>query len=162
MDYTVQRCTRRCAATDRELGEGEVFYSVLKSEGAEVIRLDFCHEAWSGPPEDALGWWKSRMPFREENRAKLAPNEVLLQLFHEWEDQPEKQDSRFVLALLLTRRRVLRLEEVAQPDEHGESWMQVFCPRQDATFRVREMMPDERRAAEIQEELARLLFADAS
>ncbi len=29
IDYEIQRCTRHCAASGRELVEGETFYSVL-------------------------------------------------------------------------------------------------------------------------------------
>ena len=60
MDFEVQRFTRRCAATDRELAPGELFYSVLLAEGAEVVRHDYAAEAWNGPTVRAApGWWKS-------------------------------------------------------------------------------------------------------
>ena len=35
LDFEVQRCTRRCAATDRELKPGETFYSTLVVVGAK-------------------------------------------------------------------------------------------------------------------------------
>ena len=57
MDYEIQRCTRRCAATEREFAPGEEFFSVLVAEGAELRRLDYCAEAWEGPPENATGNW---------------------------------------------------------------------------------------------------------
>ena len=41
MDYEVQRFTRHCATTGRELAPGEEFYTALVAEGAEVRRLDF-------------------------------------------------------------------------------------------------------------------------
>ena len=62
LDFHVQRCTRRCAGVDRELLPGETFYAVLVTEGAEVVRLDFSESAWQGPPDDAIGWWRSRIP----------------------------------------------------------------------------------------------------
>src|SRR5207247_10877299 len=114
MDFEIQRCTRRCAASGRELGPGEAFYSVLRRQGAELLRLDYAAHQWTGPPDDCLGWWKSRMPDRDASRAKLAPNDVLLQLFQQLEAVPEKQDLRFVLALLLVRRRVLQVDEGRQ------------------------------------------------
>ena len=39
MDYEVQRCSRHCAESGRELAPGEAFYSVLVAEGAELRLL---------------------------------------------------------------------------------------------------------------------------
>lgn len=161
MDYEVERCTRRCAASGRELQEGEEFYSALSTDRGQVHRSDYAVEHWSGPPESALAWWRSRMPTHEAKKGQLAPNEVLLQLFAELEHVPEKADMRYVLALLLVRRRVLREEEV-EHDETGGEVMRVYSPRDENTYRVDVMVPDEGRRDEIQAELARLLYAEAT
>jgi hypothetical protein len=160
MDIEIARCTRRCAASGREFAPGEVFYSLLKAQGAELVRCDYAAENWPGPQEDCVGWWKSRMPDRDEKRGKLAPNEVLLQLFRQLESQPEKQDMRYVLALLLTRRRVLQVEH--RTPENAGNVMTLYCPRDETTYHVPAILPDEQRINEIQDELARLLFADVS
>jgi len=160
MDYEVQRCTRHCAASGRELAPGEAFYSVLVAEGTELVRHDYSAEGWSGPPEGAVGWWKSQMPTQDAKRMHWAPNDVMLHFFEQLEQQPDKQDMRYVLALLLIRRRVLRQEE-SGGDEHGREVLVLYCPRRDTTYRVPAVTPDDRRINEIQEELARLLFASA-
>jgi len=161
MDYEVQRCTRHCAATGRELAPGEEFYSVLVEEGSQLVRRDYAPEAWQGPPQEAVGWWKSQIPNPQATRMKLAPNEVMLQLFDQLEGQPDRQDMRYVLALLLVRRRVMRLEDL-QGDDEGRALLVLYCPRRETTYRVPEVPPGEQRIDEIQEELARLLFARAS
>ena len=120
LDFEVQRCTRRCAATDRALEPGDDCYSVLEVQGADVIRKDFCREAWSGVPENAFGWWKSRVPEPTAKKIKLAPNDVLLELFDQLADNRSKQDLRYVLALLLVRRRVLRVD-VTDDQSHADS-----------------------------------------
>lgn len=160
MDFEVQRCTRHCATSGRALVEGETFYSVLVVEGAEVRRLDFAAEAWQGPPEQPnLGWWKSQMPTRESKRAKMAPRDVLLQLFSELETQPEQADLFYVLALLLVRHRILRLED-HETSEQGGELMILYSARDDSTHRVPVATPSEARVQEIQDTLARLLAAD--
>jgi hypothetical protein len=161
MDYEIQRCTRRCAATERELQPGEEFFSVLIAEGAKLARHDYSIEAWQGPPEGAAGWWKSQVPQPDAKRVHWAPNDVMLQFFDELEQQPARQDMRYVLALLLVRRRVMRLEEEAK-EEDGRETLVLYCPRREATYRVPAVMPDESRINEIQQELANLLFAHAS
>lgn len=161
MDYEVERCTRHCAATERELREGEEFFSVLVSERGEVRRHDYAADAWTGPPDAALAWWKSRLATREAKKGELAPNEVLLRLFQGLEVVPQQLDMRYVLALLLVRRRVLR-EEDTEPDAAGRDVLVLYCPRDETTHRVVVTMPDERRTEEIQAELGRLLLAGAA
>lgn len=160
MDYEIQRCSRRCAATDREFSPGEEFFSVLIAEGAELRRLDYCAEAWKGPPENATGWWRCRMPSAPQKQMQWAPNDVMLHFFEELENQPDRSDMRFVLGLLLVRRRVLREDDRAQ-DERGREVTFLFCPRNDKTYAVPTVVPSPRRVEEIQEELAQLLFAKA-
>ena len=101
LDFEIQRSTRRCAATDRALEPGEICYSVLEVHGAEIVRKDFAASAWSGPPAEAFGWWKSRVPEPHAKKIKLAPNEVLLELFDQLAERPESEDMRYVLALLV-------------------------------------------------------------
>jgi hypothetical protein len=160
MDYEIQRCTRCCAATGRELAPGEDFYSVLIADGAELKRHDYSVEAWTDPPEGAIGWWKSQMPSPDARRIHWAPNDVMLHFFEQLEAQPDKQDMRYVLALLLVRRRVMRQDE-REHDEQGREVLVLYCPRNETTYRVPAIAPSESRVGEIQEGLARLLFAKA-
>ena len=161
MEYEIQRCTRQCAKTERQLEPEEVFYSVLTVEGAQVVRRDYCLEAWDGPPDGALGWWKSHMPARDSRRMHWAPNDVMLDLLDELEGQPDLADMRYVLALLLLRRRVLRLEE-SEEDAQGGELLVVYCPKKETTSKVTVATPTEERTQQIQAELSRLLFADAT
>jgi len=160
MDYELQKTTRVCAATGREIAGGEVFYTVLVRDGAELRRSDYAAEAWGGPPTEAVGWWKSTMPDKDVKKPKLAPSEVLLELFRELQDEPERADLRFVLTLLLIRRRLLRLEETVR-EADGSETMVLYCPRDEETYRAAATTPDERRRNEIQDYLAQLLYAPA-
>lgn len=158
LDFEVQRFTRHCAATGRELKPGESFYSALVAQGAQVERRDYAVESWTGPPEGALGWWRSQVPVPSAQKVQLAPNQVMLDLLEKWEADPDRHDSRYVLSLLLVRRRVLRLED-SETDASGNEVSVLYCPRRDCTFRVTAVMPSDERVAEIQNELSNLLFA---
>ncbi|MEM6797887.1 MAG: hypothetical protein AAF589_00090 [Planctomycetota bacterium] len=191
LDFEVQRCTRRCTRQDRPLAPGEVYYSVLLRDGSGVRRVDYSAEAWSaeatgasgpaGSPRSGapLAWWRSRMPADRGDGPKLAPNDVLLQLFDAWEHVDEKRDARYVLALLLVRRRVFRLgqagpalgdgAEAASPRRgtRGDSrdaaaeLLVVDCPRRREAYRVPVADPGADRAAAIQAELNDLLYSES-
>ncbi len=160
LDFEVQRCTRRCAKTDRELKPGETFFSVLTAASGAVVRADYSAETWEGPPEGAVGWWKSQMPDPSAKKLHWAPNDVMLHYFEQLDGHDDKVDVRYVLALLLIRRRIVRLEET-EKDEQGREVLVLHCPRNENEYRVPVVMPDDQRAHEIQAELAQLLFADA-
>ena len=156
MDYEIERFSRHCQVTGRELTPGEPYYSVLLAEGAQLRRYDYSLEVWKGPPEGAVGWWKSQRSSPEAKRKNWAPNDVMLDFFDRLEAQPENQDMRYVLSLLLVRRRVMRLEETETLAEGGEVLV-LSCPRRSATYRVPVTVPDPQRIDVIQNELARLL-----
>jgi hypothetical protein len=160
MDYEIRRSARHCAKTGRELAPGETFYSVLTREGADLARADYAAETWEGPPEGALGWWKARVPAPDAKRMHWAPNDVMLDLFEQLADQPEQADLRYVLALLLIRRRVMRHEDTL--DEGHNETMVLYCPRREAEYRVTAAPPGQERVVPIQNELARLLLSNAA
>jgi hypothetical protein len=161
MDFEVQRCTRHCADTGKEFKPDEEFFSALIVDQAQIVRKDYCVDAWEGPPDGALGWWKSKMPSDSGRRVSWAPNDIMLDYFEELQQQPEKQDVRYVLTLLMIRRRLLRVED-EETNEDGNRQLKVFCPRREKTYDVVVVEPDAARQQEIQDELAQLLFAKAA
>ena len=161
-DIEIQRCTRRCATTGEELAAGEEFYSVLVPDGKQILRVDYASTAWSEPPENAIACWKSRMPDPVAKRLNWAPNDVILHYFEELgkSGNPQQCDTRYVLALLMIRRRIVRLEEVDhQPN--AQQLLVVYCPKNETEYKVPVVEPTSQRVTELQNELANLLFADA-
>jgi hypothetical protein len=156
MDYEVQHSARRCSTTGREFAPGETYYSVLVADGAQMKRCDYAADAWQGPPNEAVGWWKSQVPDRNAGKKHWAPNDVMLDFWDQLAEQPEKQDMRYVLTLLLIRRRVFRLEEENR-DAAGGELLAVYCPRRETNYEVPAVIPEPPRIEQIQEELAALL-----
>jgi hypothetical protein len=164
LDFEIQRSTRRCAATDVPLEPGDVCYTVLEVNGADIVRKDFSAAAWTAPPPQAFGWWKSRIPEPNAKKIKLAPNDVLVELFEQLAGQPESDDMRYVLALLLVRRRVFRAEAghsiLAEPTApHDVDTLTVFCPKRETTYEIPAVMPSDERIEEIQRQLSELLVS---
>lgn len=156
LDFEVHRSSRRCAASDRELKPGELFYSVLVPQGGTVTRLDYSREAWTGPPDQAIGWWQARVPDQHAPRIQWAPNTVMLQYFEQLIATPDQQGAAYVLALLLIRRRILRQEEV-ETDDQGQEWLKVFSPRSETHYRIPAVLPEPEQAQRIQDTIVNLL-----
>ena len=124
-------------------------------------RVDFAAEAWEQAPADAVAWWKSQMPGAGAKRAHWAPNDVILEYFQLLDGDSAKLDVRYVLGLLLVRRRIARWEHT-EIDERGQEVMVLYCPRQEMEFQIPVQSPSPDRVIEIQEELARLLMTPAA
>ncbi|MGB2985872.1 MAG: hypothetical protein WBE26_08310, partial [Phycisphaerae bacterium] len=116
--WQVEAATGRCAATGRTLVEGEEFYTVLFEEGESFIRTEYCLEAWQGPPENAYCYFKTRVPVKEKRKRLFVEDDLLIGFFRRLADEsePVRVQFRFVLALILMRKRVLRYEGSAVED----------------------------------------------
>ena len=69
---------------------------------------------------------------------------------------PAARDFCFVLALLLVRRRIVRLE-AEETDEHGPSRLVLFSPKTEAEYRVPVVHPLPERVQEIESGIVRPL-----
>lgn len=107
-EYKVSRCSRRCCVEDRGLRDGEWYYSVVIEEGEELIRRDYSAAAWKEPPPGTIGWWKSRMPEAGTRKMVLAPEPVLIDQLRRMEADESQGALRYLLALTMLRRRVVR------------------------------------------------------
>ena len=143
LDFEVRSCSRRCAKTERELQPGDSYFSVLTEEGAELVRTDYSTEAWVGAPDDCVGWWRSQMPSADDNKPRLAPTEVMLNLFGTLADKPNDEAFRYLLGLMLIRKRALRRDD-AYCDGDGREVLVLFCPRRKENYElvVAELPPE--------------------
>jgi len=129
VDWEVQRTSGRCAVSGRELREGEEFYAVLFDRNGTLERVDCSLEAWTGPPEGAFCFWKSRVPVREKKKQLWVDDDVLVHLFCRLADETAESrvHFRFVLALLLMRKKLLKYEQTLH--EGGREYWQMRLVR---------------------------------
>ncbi len=126
-------------------------------------RLDFCEQAWEGPPDHCLGWWKTVIPVTKSDRVYWAPVSVRIAYFEQLltSDPPkmEDQDVAYVLALLLVRQRVLQLAdptELSRPD----NLLQLTFAKEKKSYDVSVRELGTEQIAAIQQQLSEHLFQD--
>jgi hypothetical protein len=156
-DYQIQPHTRRCAATGRELRPGEKFYTALLDEGERFLRKDYSSEAWQGPPAGAFSFWSGRVPPPEGSGRQTIDDDVLAECFQrlESETEPAKVNFRYVVALLLMRRKRFKFEEARL--EHGLEVLTLRCVRSGQRHDVVNPRLTEQEMAEVQEEVFKVL-----
>jgi len=155
-EYQIQPNTRRCAATGRELQPGEKFYTALLDEGGRFLRKDYSSAAWQGPPPGAFGFWTGRVP-AHEGRHQAIDDDMLVECFQrlEGEAEPGKVNFRYVVALLLMRRKRFKFEEARV--EHGLEVFTLRCVRTSAHHEVINPRLTEAQMAEVQDEVFKVL-----
>src|SRR5262245_42751776 len=155
--HPIQRPTRPLAPTGRELKPGERFFGVLLDEAGKFTRKDFAGDAWAGPPPGAVGFWMGRVPAAEDNRRPAVNDEVLFDCFEhlEGEADPGRRNFRYVVALLLMRRKRLRFEDAARKD--GREVLQLRDVKSGARYEVADPRLGEAEMAEVQREVFKLL-----
>jgi hypothetical protein len=154
-DVEVTPCSRQCAATGRTFAAGETYFSTLHIESGAPVRRDYSAAEWRGPAEGVIAWWKSRLA-DDSAKLKLAPQDVLLNLFVELAGRPDEADFRYVLGLLLIRRRILKLDETRR-DAAGEVLV-LDCPRRDEQYELPVANPDLQRTEALQQRMVELLY----
>jgi hypothetical protein len=156
-EYQIQANTRRCAVTGRELQPGERFFSVLLDEGTKFIRRDYSSGAWQGPPAGAFSFWSGRVPASERSIRPPIDDELLTDCFQRLEgaEEPERVRFRYVIALLLMRRRRLKFDEVKLRD--GQEILCLRCARTGSHHEVINPQLTEEEMTAVQEEVFKVL-----
>ncbi len=163
-DYKVNRSTRRCCIENRELRDGEWYFSVVIEDGDQLVRRDYSAAAWSGPPDGAIGWWKCRMPEAGQRKLVLAPDAVLVDHLRRMSADPQQSALCFLLALTLLRRRIVRVVPSQPGTEQdrpaGSMRLQIIVDGSE--IEIEEVEITRRQAESLTEALQELLYCEAS
>ena len=135
--YQVSSPTGVCAATGQPLEPGVVCMACLceREDDEGFDRQDFSMAAWDEGtrPERLFSFWKTTVSPPEEKRKLLVDDEVLIDLFHRLagDERPQRIAFRFVLALILMRKKRLKFAGRTDGGEGGtEHWL-LRRPGQD-------------------------------
>ncbi|MDB5328122.1 MAG: hypothetical protein JWM57_3691, partial [Phycisphaerales bacterium] len=120
--YSVSRPAGKCAISGIDIHPGDTFMAILKDTPMGLERLDVSLAHW---PEvnaaEGLAYWRAVMPQPDAVKKKpFVDDEVLTQLFERLADtdEPHKVHFRFVLGLILMRKRLLVYEASDHVDGH--------------------------------------------
>jgi hypothetical protein len=128
-DYEIARSAGTCASCGRQLAAGEEFMAVLKETPDQLAREDYCVGCWSAegteaPAAGALGTWKTRLPQPREKKRLFVDDDLLVNFLDRLADAdaPAKVAFRYVLALVLMRKKLLVYDRTETLDDGAEVW----------------------------------------
>jgi hypothetical protein len=109
-EWKISKRGRSCSVCQREFRSEEVMYSGIAEVEGKFARRDVCVPCWGRQPE-LFSFWKTQMPRREVKRLEdiNAMQEFFKKLLEKPSDDPARQKITYLTALLLARKRRLRL-----------------------------------------------------
>lgn len=157
--YQVARPQGKCMQCGRDIAPDEKFMAALRETPQGFERLDLCHDCWAPyDKRDILGFWQTTMPRPEEKKKLFVDDEVLRSLFERLQDATEagKLNFRFVLGLILMRKRMLIYENTRMEADHREIWL-VRLRGQDQTMDLLNPRLTEEQVGEVSQQLSEIL-----
>jgi hypothetical protein len=177
--YDIERPTGQCAYTGRALEPGETYIATLvevdpdpqnpKANPSGLKRLDVALKVWEAGqrPLRVFSFWKSVVPQPNQKKKVFVDDQVLMNLCKRLADaeQPQRLAFRFVLALILMRKKLLRYEGSRvekipasgdQPETRRELWKMVPKGEEEA-LEILNPQLDEAQIQQVTEQLGEIL-----
>lgn len=131
--YEVGRPLGKCALCAKDIEPEVKFSAALLETPTGFQRLDICTSCWpSHDRKDVLAFWQAVMPRGEQKKRLFVDDTVLCELFERLSEaaEPAKVNFRFVLGLVLMRKRLL-VYESTRVDGDREIWTVRMKGKQD-------------------------------
>ena len=163
-EWNVARHGEDCAGCGHTFDVHETFDAVLypgKRQGFE--RLDYCTNCAPAEAPAPVGQWKARRPPPAEPKSQPFDREAMYEFFLRMDDAAtaEKQQFRFVLALLLWRKKLLKFDDTGVDDEGREVW-NFKLPREGSVRSVVKPDLDEDQIETLSAQLEALLISGSA
>ena len=131
--WAVPRPANICSISGRAILPGDKFMAAVRETPAGIERIDVAPECWNQVSQsDLLGFWQTVMPRHDEKKKLFVDDEVLCSLFERLAEatEPAKMNFRFVLGLILMRKRMV-LYDQTRHEEGRDIWVVRMRGRQE-------------------------------
>jgi len=144
--FEIPRRHRQCALGQEDFVPGQSYYSLLEQGKEGYERKDYCPECWKKQLDGSVGhlegkvFWKSSVPEKQSiSEEAKRRDERALDLLKEYSssDRPEELSQAFILALLLSRNKLLQLKQ--EVEEEGKTVMLYEVRRTEEMIGVRKL-----------------------
>ena len=110
-EWKIQKRARGCSLCQRAFKSEEEHYSGIARVETRFERRDVCLPCWSSQKPELFSFWKTRMPKVEQKRFEdiNAMVEFFKKLVETKSDDPVRAKITYLMALLLARKRRVRL-----------------------------------------------------
>lgn len=161
-NWSIRSRAHECALTGRHFEDGEIFHTAIYFDPQEngYVRRDVCNDAWKqelAERKPVAAWKTIYSKVIAEARPEITPKESAMELLQRFieDGDPMTENARYILALMLERKR--QISQTAEKEVDGHKMLFYENKKTGEIFIVRdpELRLDE--VAQIQEEVATVL-----
>jgi len=111
-DWEIDKPLGHCYGTGRKIENGQEYFAALVETAEGLKRRDFCADYWQENKPDVFCYWKTTLAAPDQRKHIFVDNEMLITFFERLaeETEQEKINFRFVLTLILMRKRRLKYD----------------------------------------------------
>ena len=122
-EWEINKPLGQCFGSDKTIEYGEEYFGALVETEEGLQRRDFCADYWLKEQPKVFCFWKSKLPNPDQKKQMFVDDDMLMAFFErlEKETEPEKINFRFVLSLILMRKRLLKYDQTNN-DNGTEIW----------------------------------------
>ncbi len=122
-DWEINKPLGQCSGSGRKIEPGEEYFGALVEAEQGLQRRDFSSEYWEREKPPVYCFWKTKLAAPNEKKELFISDDMLVAFFERLanETEPEKVSFRFVLALVLMRKRRLKYDST-KTDGGREIW----------------------------------------
>ena len=159
--YEVARPQGQCAICQQPIAPATKYVAALSETPAGFQRTDCCLNCWTQyDRKDVVAFWQTLMPRPEQKKKVFVDDTVLCELFERLGTvtEPAKLSFRFVLGLILMRKRLV-LYESTRIDHDREIW-QVRMKGRDDMLDLLDPKLDQNQIHEVSQQLGEILHQE--
>ncbi len=159
-EWEVDKPLGQCCGTGRKIEYGEEYFGALVEIDEGLQRRDFCADYWESEKPDVFCYWRSKLPHPDQKKQIFVDDEMLMAFFErlENETEQEKVNFRFVLALILMRKRRLKYDAT-----RVENAKEIWCLRIVGEKEIVEVINphlDEEQVEQLSSQIGQILQTD--
>ena len=161
-DYDITKTDGACCVCQKNLAPGQEFVATVREEDEQFQRADYCLDCWQDQPDEGvLGTWRCHVPMPTEKRKLFVDDDLLMSFFERLAeaDSDAKIAFRYVLALVLMRKKLLIYGHSDRQDDGTEVWHMRFRGS-DQDHSVIDPKMDQQKIAEVSSQLGQILEAE--
>lgn len=123
-DWEIKKTLGQCSGTDKKLEVGEEYFAALVETPEGFERRDFSAEFWQAEEPAVYCYWKTRMAGSQRKKQLFVDDRMLMTFFERLAEETdvEKVNFRFVLTLILMRKRILKYDS-SEVKDGSEIWI---------------------------------------
>jgi len=159
-EWEINKPLGQCCGTSRKIEFGEEYFAALVETPQGLQRQDFCADYWEKEKPNVYCHWKTRLPRPDDKKQKFIDDEMLMSFFEKLgqETEQEKINFRFVLMLVLMRKRRLKYDSLR--NEGGREIWRLKAAGEDRFVDVENPNLDESRIEQLSSQVGQILQTD--